>query len=45
MLQVLDFYSLEGDQAWAEVGFESIFLVAFFLMAWAALAFIRHQKR
>jgi ATP-binding cassette, subfamily G (WHITE), member 2 len=44
-VEVLDFYSLSGLNKWAQLGYETIFLIAFFVLAWAALAFMRHQKR
>ncbi|KAK9808027.1 hypothetical protein WJX73_006051 [Symbiochloris irregularis] len=42
---VLEFYSISGDHQWVEVAIESIFLVVFFLTAWAALVSVKHQKR
>lgn len=41
-LQILQFYDLRG---WDYVGFETVFIAVFFIWAWLALAFIRHQKR
>ena len=44
---LLDLYSLNGGLGgpWAYLGVEAAFLVAFALMAWAALAFVRHGTR
>lgn len=44
-LQILAFYGLRGYSKWAFVGYEAIFIVVFFLLAWLALTFIKHQKR
>eukprot|EP00884_Botryococcus_braunii_P014587 jgi/Botrbrau1/23129/Bobra.0243s0059.1 len=44
-VEVLDFYSLTGLNKWGQLGYETIFFFAFFVLAWAALAFVRHQKR
>ncbi len=44
-LQILAFYGLRGYNKWAFVGYEAIFIVVFFLLAWLALTFIKHQKR
>jgi ATP-binding cassette, subfamily G (WHITE), member 2 len=44
-IEVLEFYSLSGVDKWAQLGYESLFFVGFFVLAWAALAFIKHQKR
>jgi hypothetical protein len=45
MSQVLAFYDLESMNKWTQLGYEFLFFIAFFLLAWAALAFKRHQKR
>ncbi|CAL8464409.1 g3944 [Coccomyxa elongata] len=44
-LEILEFYGLRGKNKWAFVGYEAIFVVVFFLLAWLALSFVRHQKR
>ncbi|KAK9808054.1 hypothetical protein WJX73_010576 [Symbiochloris irregularis] len=43
--RILNFYSVEGDNKWVQLGYEAIFFVVFFLFAWAALSFVKHQKR
>jgi hypothetical protein len=43
--QILTFYDIRGQSKWRNVGYEAIFIPVFFLAAWAALTFIRHQKR
>ncbi|KAK9804705.1 hypothetical protein WJX72_000974 [[Myrmecia] bisecta] len=43
--EVLEFYNLDGRSRWALLGYESLFFIAFFTLAWLALAFKRHQKR
>ncbi|CAK0783380.1 hypothetical protein CVIRNUC_006579 [Coccomyxa viridis] len=42
---VLEFYGLEKQNKWAQLGYESLFFAGFTFLAWAALAFVRHQKR
>ena len=44
-LQVLTNYGLNDTNKWAFLGYESLFFVAFFLLAWAALSFVHHNKR
>ena len=44
-LQILQFYDLRGKSKWNYVGFETVFIAVFFIWAWLALAFIRHQRR
>ncbi|CAL5220625.1 g2668 [Coccomyxa viridis] len=44
-IEILQFYDLRGKKKWDYVGFETVFIVVFFVWAWLALAFIRHQKR
>lgn len=39
------YYDLDGVGAWAFLGFSSLFFLAFFGVAYLALAFVRHQKR
>ena len=45
VLQTLEYFSLDGINKWAYVGYESLFFVAFFFAAWAALQFVRWDKR
>ena len=45
LLQTLEYFSLNGINKWAYVGYESLFFVGFFFAAWAALQFIRYDKR
>lgn len=42
---VLEYFSLDGIDEWAFVGYSALFFVAFVLIAWTALSFVRHQKR
>ncbi|KAK9904972.1 hypothetical protein WJX75_006687 [Coccomyxa subellipsoidea] len=44
-LEILTFYDLRGYNKWAFVGYEAIFVGVFFIFAWLALAFVKHQKR
>ena len=44
-VRVLEYYSLEGVNKWAWIGYESIFLVVFLVLTWLALVTVRHQKR
>ncbi|GAB4820601.1 hypothetical protein N2152v2_007647 [Parachlorella kessleri] len=44
-VRVLEYYSLEGVNKWAWIGYEAIFLVVFLLLTWLALITVRHQKR
>ncbi len=44
-VQTLEYFSLSGINKWAYVGYESLFFVGFFFAAWAALQFIRYDKR
>ncbi|KAK9904696.1 hypothetical protein WJX75_000743 [Coccomyxa subellipsoidea] len=44
-LTVLEFYGLEKQNKWAQLGYESLFFIGFTILAWAALAFVSHQKR
>lgn len=34
-LQVLEFYGLEKQNKWAQLGYESLFFVGFTILAWA----------
>ena len=45
ILQLLDFYDLRNKAKWVYVGYETVFIAVFFIFAWLALTFIRHQKR
>lgn len=42
---ILDFYSIGVANKWEQVAYESFFFWAFAILAWASLAFKRHQKR
>lgn len=42
---VLEYYSLDGINKWAWLGFEIIFFFVFFLLTFLALTYIRWQKR
>jgi hypothetical protein len=42
---VLAFYDLSGVDAWAWLGFQTIFLVVFLALTWATLVLIKHQRR
>ena len=44
-VRVLEYYSLEGVNKWAWIGYEAIFLVVFLVLTWLALVTVRHQKR
>ncbi len=44
-VQILTFYDLRGKNKWAFVGYEAIFIVVFFILAWLALCLVKHQKR
>ena len=44
-MQLLEFYDLRNKAKWAFVGYEAVFIAVFFVFAWLALTFIRHQKR
>ena len=44
-VQILNFYSIEGDDKWVQFGYEFIFFVVFFIMAWLGLSFVKHQRR
>lgn len=44
-VEVLQFYDLRGVNKWVQIGYECIFFAGFYVLAWAALAFFRHQKR
>lgn len=35
VLQVLEFYGLDGKNKWAQLGYEALFFAAFTLIAWA----------
>jgi hypothetical protein len=43
--QVLAFYDLEGMNKWSQLLYEFLFFIGFFVLAWAALALKRHQRR
>jgi ATP-binding cassette, subfamily G (WHITE), member 2 len=43
--EILKYYGLDGYTAWQMMGFELLFFVAFFFMAWGALQFTRLSKR
>jgi ATP-binding cassette, subfamily G (WHITE), member 2 len=42
---VLDYFSLEGQNKWVFLAVEVGFLLLFSVLAWAALAFVKHGKR
>ena len=42
---VLEFYGIDGVTKWRQAGIEVLFFAAFCVLAWAGLAFRRHQKR
>ena len=42
---ILEYFSLDGKSKWEMLGYELIFLVVSFLLAWAALQFKRLAKR
>lgn len=44
-LQILEYYDLNQAAKWAFLGYESLFFVVFFAMAWTALVYVRHEKR
>ena len=43
--QALQFLGLEGQSKWAFIAYESLFFCFFFVCAWAAVHFIRWDKR
>ena len=45
IIPIMQYYSIGAGSKWHQLGFEFIFFVVFFVLAWAALAFVRHQKR
>ena len=42
---ILEYYSIGKGDKWHQLGFELVFFIVFFVLAWLSLAFIRHQKR
>ncbi|KAK9867424.1 hypothetical protein WJX84_007320 [Apatococcus fuscideae] len=42
---VLQYYNLEGKSAWAFMGYEAIFFVVFFFLAWFGLLVVKWQRR
>ena len=44
-VQVLTFFSLHSVEKWGQVGFTALFVVVFFILTWAGLAFCRHHAR
>jgi len=44
-MQILEFYSLDSASKWAFLGYETLFIVVFFSLAWTTLVFVRHEKR
>ena len=44
-LTVLEFFSLDGVSKWAFLGYESLFFLAFFTLAYLALRFVNFTKR
>lgn len=43
--QTLEFFEFAGANKWAYVGYEFIFVVAVFFIAWAGFAYKQHGKR
>ncbi|CAL8464553.1 g4088 [Coccomyxa elongata] len=41
---ILEFYDINYSK-WANLGFESIFFLGFFVLAWLALSFCKHSRR
>jgi hypothetical protein len=44
-LTVLEYFSLDGVSKWAYLGYESLFFVGFFVLAFLALRFVNFTKR
>ena len=44
-VSVLQFYALAGVRKWDQLGYLTLFIGAFFTLFWAAITFIRHEKR
>jgi len=45
-LAVIEYYSMgDGATAWGQLGIGAGFAAGFMVVAWASLAFVRHQKR
>jgi ATP-binding cassette, subfamily G (WHITE), member 2 len=42
---VLEFYGVDGQNAWANLGYEVCFFAVFTALAYLALRFVRHDKR
>ena len=42
---VLTFFDLHTVEKWGQVGFTALFVVGFFFLTWAGLAFCRHHAR
>ena len=42
---VLEYFSLDGINAWAFCGYSALFFAAFVWIAWAALVLVKHQRR
>lgn len=44
-MQILEYYGLGNTNKWAFVGYEALFFVLFFFLAWLGLRFVRRDKR
>ena len=44
-VQALEYLGLEGQSKWAFIGYETLFFCFFFGCAWAAVQFIRWDRR
>jgi hypothetical protein len=42
---VLEFYSVDGQSAWANLGYQSIFFFFFAALSYIVLKYVRHDKR
>lgn len=42
---VLAYYNLDGRSAWAFLGYEALFFVVFFMLAWLGLLVVKWQRR
>ncbi|GLC42438.1 hypothetical protein PLESTF_000812600 [Pleodorina starrii] len=42
---ILEYYNLSGENKWARLGLVVAFFGGWSILAWVALAFVRHQKR
>jgi ATP-binding cassette, subfamily G (WHITE), member 2 len=43
--EILEYYGLDGFTAWEMLGYEAIFVIVFFVLAWLALQFKTIAKR